>query len=201
MVNLISTWKETILMGENNKIIFLDIDGVLNIMSETYRSHYHGTHVIERHLMVRLEQLVKRTGAKIVISSSWELRSVHHVLKRMRFKYLKNIIGATPRNKDLRGDQIKDWIVQNDYVGTYVVLEDEIDDVCGDKCKTIPKRLVIEVDIHEGISNKNTLDAIEILNVSRQWLFQRMLRGGPPESEYRNHWPPKDKKEKTNEDI
>jgi len=57
------------------KIIFLDIDGVLNILSDSYYSMGYdnlGNDPIERHLMVRLEFIMCRVpDARIVISSSW----------------------------------------------------------------------------------------------------------------------------------
>jgi hypothetical protein len=156
------------------KIVFLDVDGVLNILGDTYRScHYHnlGNDPIERHLMVRLEFIMERVpDAKIVISSAWGNKQLISRLSRLRFKYLDRIIGRTPRSKRYRGQQIKEWLDDNAWqdpntiVTSFVVLEDEVSDVCGSKCSDIKKELVVEVDMNEGLSNKNTIQAVQILN-------------------------------------
>ena len=149
------------------KVIFLDVDGVLNIMSNSYYSCSflnNGNDPIELHLMKRLEFILERVpDANIVISSAWGYKQLIIKLKMHRFKYIERIIDETPRGHTLRGDQIKEWL-DNNQVSNYVVIEDEISDVCGDKCSTIPINHVVEVDMNEGLSHKNTIDAIMKLN-------------------------------------
>jgi len=172
------------------KIIFLDIDGVLNIFSPSYRSADYvnlAEDTVEPHLMKRLEYIIEKTQASIVISSHWELSHIKTVLEQKRFKYLDKIIARTPRvtkrifldleiNQDrvlnkndnntyllMRGDQIQEYLLSTDFKGNYIVLEDEIDDVCGDECNVIPRNKVIEIDMNEGLSNKNAQEAINIL--------------------------------------
>ena len=151
------------------KILFLDVDGVLNIMGASYYSHGFnniGNDPIERHLMVRLEFILERVpDLNIVISSSWFEKQLKRKLDKLRFKYLNCIIGSTPRKKKFRGEQIREYL--SDYghnIETYVVIDDEIDDICGDKCNVIPKENVVEVDMNEGLTNANTLDIITKLN-------------------------------------
>lgn len=152
---------------DDKSVIFLDVDGVLNIMSTTYYSCGFttlGSNPIEPHLMCRLEFILSRVpNAVIVVSSAWTLESLIIKLKKARFKYIDRIIDRTPRDELERGDQILAWIEKHAFRGNYVVLEDEIDDVCI-RCKSIPRENVIEVDMNEGLSNKNTIDAIVILN-------------------------------------
>jgi len=50
------------------KFIFLDIDGVLNTYQEVMRDE-----MIRTDLVANLAAIVKRTGAKIVLTSSWRL--------------------------------------------------------------------------------------------------------------------------------
>ena len=150
------------------KIVFLDVDGVLNMMSISYYSmgwDRLGNDPIEPHLMARLEFIIERVpGIKIVVSSSWGRRSLVRKLIKSRFKYLDLIIDSTPRKEQWRGDQIKQWLDETtETVESYVVLEDEISDVSGPICKTIPITNVIEVDMNEGLSNKNCIDAIKVL--------------------------------------
>ena len=52
------------------KVIFLDIDGVLNVISQghdEYGSLFH------KHFEDNLRYIIEQTGAKIVISSTWRM--------------------------------------------------------------------------------------------------------------------------------
>jgi hypothetical protein len=51
------------------KIIFLDIDGVLNC--DNTRNPRRFPYVIDPRLLARLKRLLKATHAKVVLSSSW----------------------------------------------------------------------------------------------------------------------------------
>ena len=151
-------------------IIFLDIDGVLNVMGVTYRSMICKSRSIETHLMERLEFILDRSSnTRVVISSAWGILDAIDKLTKMRFKHLDKIIGRTDRHMRYRGNQIQHWLdTHKDLnVTNYVVLEDEINDVCGSKCSTIPKEHVIEVNMVEGLSETNTLDTVRLLqNIS-----------------------------------
>ena len=62
-----------------NKIIFLDIDGVLNVISQgkdEYGSKFH------KHFEDNLKTLIEKTGAKIVITSTWRSSGLN-VMKNM----------------------------------------------------------------------------------------------------------------------
>ena len=75
------------------KIIFLDIDGVLN--SESYfKNKIAG--VIDPECVRRLNRIIKETDADIVISSSWKLSpsSVYAEFNDVGIE--GNIIGMTP---------------------------------------------------------------------------------------------------------
>ena len=171
------------------KVIFLDVDGVLNILSDSYNSCAWvnlGHDAVEVHLMKRLEYLIEQADANIIISSSWGQKQLTILLKKLRFKYIDRIIGRTHRGEventnvpderliiqqgtgikflSERGDQIQHWLDNTEHsVVSYVVLEDEVSDVCGDRCNTIPKDKVVEVDMREGLSQKNINRALYIL--------------------------------------
>lgn len=51
------------------RVIFLDIDGVLT----TYSYHNPDTNNINPDKVQILSQIVKRTGAKIVLTSTWKM--------------------------------------------------------------------------------------------------------------------------------
>lgn len=100
-----------------NKIIFLDIDGVLN----TGRNMFL---MFDNESMRNLMNIIDHTGAKIVISSSW--RTDIPVMKQKFIEHgceqeiLDNIIGITVRGYNcvikgsnlpiVRGNEIKHWV-------------------------------------------------------------------------------------------
>ncbi len=150
------------------RIVFLDVDGVLNIMSDSYRTSAQRTNNktkwMEEYLIQRLEYLLYETKSKIVISSSWRLdmSDLKVQMERYGFSLWDRVIGYTPRTGH-RGDEIQSWIDSHSDILSYVVLEDEPCDVCGEKCNTIPVKKVVQVDMKEGLSHKNIEEAIKIL--------------------------------------
>ena len=149
-----------------SKILFLDMDGVLNIMSDSYYSHSYlelGQDPIESHLLSRLEFIMSRVpDLKIVISSSWGYKRTVRRLTAKRFKYIDRIISEISKFQH-RGTGIKQWLEMNN-ITNYVVVDDEVPDICGERCDIIDKDFVVEVDSHEGLSNKNCVDIISIIN-------------------------------------
>ena len=163
------------------KVIFLDVDGVLNVMSDSYRTFMKPEgHHIEYHLVDRLNYIMAKTDAKIVISSSWKssMDDLEFQLKQEGFRYWDKVIGRTPFSGEMdtrgeqsgyRGLQIQYWLKHNaEKIKRYVVLEDEISDVCGEKCSAIPFKNVISVDMNEGLSHYDTMEAIMFLNTGKR---------------------------------
>jgi len=169
------------------KIIFLDVDGVLNIHSPSYYSAYGMVNnPMERHLLIRLQNIIKETDAYIVLSSSWNLDSFKDKIKELNFKYQDRVLGSTqyfyekgtvPEERliiqqgtgdkfmNFRGDQIQYWIDNTKHnVEKYVVIEDEIFDVKD----IIPKENIVEVNMNDGLSHQNYLDCIKILKGEKE---------------------------------
>ena len=123
---------------KNCKIIFLDIDGVMNPESDIriymakYKKHKKDFNDFSTRTVGLLNYLIEATEAKIVISSCWRggetIESMQKIFKR--FKVKCEIIGLTPHlGKGMcRGDEIKVWL--DEYTGTvkqYIILDDEED--------------------------------------------------------------------------
>lgn len=109
------------------KIIFLDVDGVLN----NFASLAEHIHLLpEKCLLVR--RLCKITDAKIVLSSTWRM-----FMKSPDCPLLfafdkaglprKLIVGATDTLKGGRGKQIDRWLVGQN-VESYVIIDDDMHD-------------------------------------------------------------------------
>ncbi len=142
-------------------VIFLDCDGVLNINSPSYTTSYFrpdGTiNYFDDHLVQRLNWLIERSGADIVISSSWRLDmdDLQTQMEKNGFKHWDKVVGKTPYTNGHRGDEIQAWLNEHPEVKCYVVLEDEPQDVCGEKCSTIHKLDVIEVNSQVGLTHND----------------------------------------------
>jgi histidinol phosphatase-like enzyme len=122
------------------KIIFLDIDGVLNnqVMHET-GEELIGTvgGKLSKKCIMLLNDLVKETGAKIVISSSWRVDdNIEEVLTKAGV--VAEFIGKTPYLTEsycFRGNEIHDWICKNEQLigkpyydfHSYVIIDDDSD--------------------------------------------------------------------------
>lgn len=123
------------------KVIFLDIDGVLNYQYMHTNTHDEiiGTFggKLSRKCITQLNELVDKTDAKIVISSTWRVDDgVEGYLVDAGVK--ADIIGKTPVLNDrfsLRGNEIHAWIVENEaLIGepyhnyhSFVILDDDSD--------------------------------------------------------------------------
>lgn len=130
------------------KVIFLDIDGVLN-HEAFYRERFEKKHdesvveypysEIDPKCVDHLNNLVENTGAKIVISSTWRHSGLEYCKNALVSHGFKgDIIGVTPSsrcNMCLRGNEILDWIKKNEeLIGCsyynfteYVILDDDSD--------------------------------------------------------------------------
>lgn len=99
------------------RLIFIDIDGVLN-------RHWHGS-LIEPFvysLMERFAELVRVTGATLVLSSAWRLTKSGREGARETFLRhgLPPFLSCTPRMRGPRGNEVLYWLQLN----TLNVLQD-----------------------------------------------------------------------------
>ena len=94
------------------KIIFLDVDGVLN--NDDTTSTY-GVYVgWEKKCVDRLNYIIRKTNAAVVISSSWRLhRSMNEIIHlfNVEMGICGTILGSTPvQNEEERGAEIGAWM-------------------------------------------------------------------------------------------
>lgn len=119
-------------MEENRvKIIFLDIDGVLN--SDEYfekikELHIHGIESeIDTNKIKLLKKAIDETKAKVVLISSWRYTRRAKELKEL-LAYYEIYVDSTPFINHKRGLEIKTWLLDHPNVEDYVILDDEIFD-------------------------------------------------------------------------
>jgi hypothetical protein len=129
------------------KVIFLDIDGVLNC-SKT-RNPRKFPYVIDKRLLARLQKLLDRTGAKVVLSSSWRLDPIGLFAAK---HWGVPFIDVCPDNpKSRRCKEILDWLSDHPKATRYAIIDDE-DDGLDDLPLFQPSgKTGITMDIVEGV--------------------------------------------------
>lgn len=161
------------------KVIFLDIDGVLNSRRTAVAlgdfgrpSHLdRGECPLFDPIAVRLLQiLTERSGAVIVWTSTWRIGKDPQLLADAFAKHYNwqgaKVIGSTPVRHGKRGDEIKEWLERNP-VENYVILDDDSD--------MLPEQMsnFVKVPFATGLTFENILDAAEILGITPEDLMRR----------------------------
>lgn len=164
------------------KIIFLDIDGVV-ATADTYwggKVNKSDEELIDKNCIDNLNIIVKETGAKIVISSSW--RYINHIndLQKLFEKcgFIGQIIDRTPiwneykndvginKVNDLlyfwdheRGNEINMWLQRNkEKIESFIIIDDEVSDIY----PIFPDRLII-TSMDGGLKEKHIIESINLL--------------------------------------
>lgn len=116
-----------------NNIIFLDIDGVLN--SDKYFdsiSNKECMNLVDR-LMLDIDvskvkillEIINKTNAKIVITSSWRRMKLYPYIKERLISMGLPVVGETPFIEGRRGEEIKSYLLEN-RVSNYCIIDDEV---------------------------------------------------------------------------
>ena len=174
------------------KVLFLDIDGVLNsencfayriycvknnmvnilmnFVDTDDRNIKHKLTMLDDRAIANLNRIIEETGCKVVLSSSWrssiesENIFTQNLLKLKGFKY--EFYDVTPRLwfedfSTRRGEEIKFWLdkeSEKHEIESFVILDDDSD--------MLPEQMnnFIHVDGQVGLTDRDVLTAIEILN-------------------------------------
>lgn len=108
------------------RVIFLDIDGVLNNWEGL--SEY-GIHYIDAEKVSLLKSIVYATDAKIVLSSTWRIKSEDFAMvKAVLLSQGMEIYDITPSlMSGTRGNEIRVWLGQTALpVDKYAILDDDV---------------------------------------------------------------------------
>ena len=168
------------------KLIFLDIDGVLNT-SETFRKRYYeykktgilGLEIDEFRLNY-LKKIVEKTNAKIVLSSTWRnyfikknnnIIPVYYKSKQLVDvfnKYNLDIYDITPHDKNrYRENEILKYLENRVDVESFIVIDDE----CADLKSFVNNELILIkndctsfCEEENGLLEAHIFDALNRLN-------------------------------------
>lgn len=148
------------------KIIFLDVDGVLNNIHTMTRTA-SGCCFVEKECLKMVRHIVLETGAKVVLSSDWrydrddpKYNQDFLELKDIMEKYNIPIFDYTPIiNWELRGVEIAVWLGLHPKVDSFVILDDRND-------MSPYKEQFIKTNFDTSLTDELTEKAIRILNES-----------------------------------
>ena len=174
-----------------DKIIFLDVDGVLNhnawykwVMSHPEFLKEGGHKNIDPRSVERIIKICDETGARIVLSSSWRLWEFYQTLKNLnRIRDLRPIlnymVGITERTEDrFRGQEIK-YFLNNCRKGNFMTTTGNNLKKADIEFVQFPKYIILDddtdmleeqeavflhIDDRVGITIKDVDKAIKILN-------------------------------------
>lgn len=135
------------------KVIFLDIDGVVNCWDTKERAPSKCIGV-EQRLIAHVKEIVDATGAKLVLSSTWRKDWAFDLNNGIDWHYLRDefakqdlyFMDYTPSRRDShRGEEIKEWLESTEYdVKSYVIIDDEMFDIW---------------DLHDGHTVQTSFDS------------------------------------------
>lgn len=148
----------------NIKVIFLDVDGVLN-SSHTQRRTMSGCIFVGSRQMKNLRHIVSVTDAEVVLTSDWRYErddprynSDFLELEKELLKHGIRLYGFTPELPSAhRGAEIDAWLKSHSEVGDFVILDDRTDIEPN-------KDHWVHTAMSRGLGIAETSDAINILN-------------------------------------
>jgi len=108
------------------KIIFLDIDGVLNCTRTPNPRKF--PYIVDQDLLKRFLRLRERTGAEVVLTSTWRYDPIGlFAAKHFKIPFI-DVIPDMP--EESRCTEITSWLAGQS-VSRFVVLDDEDDELDG----------------------------------------------------------------------
>lgn len=153
------------------KVIFLDIDGVLNCSSSKSRDPDGCTGIDDARVKL-LRKIVDATGAKIVLISTWQKEWLSEgvtdsgwYLIRKLWRERLNIFSRTGKwSWNDRGQGIVDWLNRfPEEIESWIVLDDEIFNDYP-RCGIMPH--LVQTDFYSnGLNETHVEKAIELLGV------------------------------------
>jgi phosphohistidine phosphatase SixA len=139
------------------KLILLDFDGVLNSFPFLVREEDFTK--LDPEAIKCLNQIIKKTQAKVVISSAWRLchtiEQLKDILKNVGFE--GEIIDLTPRTNGHRGCEILQWLEDCDFEGSILAIDDDPNIAPFEKVH-------LHTSFQEGLLEEHIAKGVEILD-------------------------------------
>ncbi len=154
------------------KVVFLDFDGVLNsvawIKGGRRGEREMPDKVLDPAAVLRVNTLCERTGAVVVISSTWRLFKEDCVALLCRRGFTGTVVGKTPDHSwqpgdasnlwasRSRGSEIQAWLDAHPGVEAFVILDDD-----ADMAHLMDK--LVQTDFERGLTDAHVERAVAML--------------------------------------
>lgn len=147
-----------------SKCAFLDIDGCLNSDKTVAKTPNHFLGISSEKVKL-IKEIVKATGASLVLSSSWRLMDESdadkkYLYRQFRYKGL-SFAGQTANLGGNRGKEIRDYLDKHTNIEQFVIIDDEF--LREFEEYNLSKHFV-HTNYVTGITKKDVEKAIKILN-------------------------------------
>jgi len=141
--------------SQHQKILFLDIDGVLN--SEAYyKSNSHSENISSRFDPLSVEfikKLIAEFSLQIVISSTWRFGAVDRLMHELKnselIKYLYHDWFTPVIHPSHRGREIKLWLDLHPEVTDYIIIDDD-ENILEEQMNRF-----VKTGLHEGMTDEH----------------------------------------------
>ena len=144
------------------KVLFLDIDGVCNSLEYAARNGMNLWHKTDPELVKLVRQIIKETGCKVVLSSTWRLYpEAKAVVRRDVCKFIdctKDMQAGAKRGVVERGLEVQEWLDRHPAVEQYAILDDEPD--------FLPNQWLFKTTFEKGLTPEIAEAVIHHLNAN-----------------------------------
>lgn len=160
------------------KVIFLDVDGVLN-NSNTKALTPGGWMGVSKTLVKRLQRVAAATNAKVVLTSTWkdaDKLELDYLYKKLNFcKPIDFTKENDMRGSYYRGGGIIDYLMAHQNIEQFVILDDHLFDF---EEQNLLDHFVL-TNQRIGLTEENTKQAIRILEgiLNNQDKIDKIKRG------------------------
>jgi hypothetical protein len=149
------------------KILFLDIDGVCNSRAYLYRLRAKNKKAtlwygIDPEAAKLVRHIVKETGCKVVLSSTWRMYEDGKAQVRREVCHFidctKDLQRGSKRGIVPRGEEVQDWLRRHPSVTQYAILDDDSD--------FLPTQWLFKTTFEHGITDDIAQAVIDHLNAA-----------------------------------
>lgn len=147
----------------NYKILFLDIDGVLNsklYFKNSFNSDENDSR-FDAYSVYLLKKLVEEFSLKIVITSHWRTGMVDKLMSELKrndlIPYLHQDSFTPILRSEQRGSEIKAWLDSHPEINEYIIIDDN------ENILEEQKYRFVKTDAFAGLLDENYYNAREIL--------------------------------------
>lgn len=152
------------------RVIFLDIDGVLNseewdmyVQSFTYGARFNSCYLLSQEMILRLQNVVFQTNAEIVLTSSWRTneRAMCALTRQLSLYHLSIRDSTLYSTYNTRADDINEWLRSHSNIHSYAIVDDYDDGFTQDD---ILAAHFVQTTYAQGLTPEKAEKIIEILN-------------------------------------